>query len=86
MSEKTQTKVDVNHYLIGFLCANCGHKFEKQIRKGTAASGQAGPCPRCGVRDNVSGVGHHRVIRDNESPDPTGGRQILLEQPIPPFR
>jgi DNA-directed RNA polymerase subunit RPC12/RpoP len=70
---------DPNHYNMSFICANCGHKFEKQIRKGTPANGQAGICPNCGVRDNVSGVGQHRVIRDNESADPTGGRQVLLE-------
>ncbi len=81
MSETQKTKVTPGHYLIRFICANCGYKFEKQISKGTAASGQAGTCPNCGVADNVSGVGHHKVIRDNESADPTGGRQILLEQP-----
>jgi len=75
----SETKVDVNHYLLNFICANCGHKFEKQIRKGTPASGQAGICPNCGVRDNMSGVGQHKVIRDNESSDPTGGRQVILE-------
>ena len=74
-----ETKVDANHYLIEFRCANCGQTFEKQIRKGTPAHGQAGPCPNCGVRDNVAGVGGHSVIRANESTDPTGGRQILLE-------
>jgi len=75
----SETKVDVNHYLIEFLCANCGSKFEKQIRKGTPASGQGGICPTCGVNDNTSGVGGHRVLRANESQDPTGGRQVLLE-------
>ena len=70
---------DPNHYTMNFICANCGHKFERQIRKGTPANGQAGICPNCGVRDNVSGVGQHKVIRDNESADPTGGRQVLLE-------
>jgi len=76
----SETKVDVNHYLIEFLCANCGQRFEKQIRKGTPAAGQAGICPNCGVRDNTSGVGGHKVIRANESEDPTGGRQVLLER------
>ena len=86
MSETKEIVVDANHYLIGFICANCGYKFKKQIRKGTAAAGQGGPCPNCGVTDNKAGVGHHQVIRDNQSPDPTGGRQILLEQPPPPFK
>ena len=36
-------------------------------------------CPNCGVRDNVAGVGGHKVIKANESQDPTGGRQVLLE-------
>ncbi len=74
-----EAKVDVNHYLMNFLCANCGTKFDRQIRKGTPATGQAGICPKCGVRDNTAGVGGHKVIRDNESTDPTGGRQVLLE-------
>jgi len=76
----SETKVDLNHYAIEFLCANCGHRYEVQIRKGVPAVGQGGPCPKCGVRDNTSGVGGHKVIRDNESSDPTGGRQVLLEQ------
>ena len=75
----TETKVEPNHYLMEFLCSNCGTKFEVQIRKGTPAAGKAGICPNCGVRDNVAGVGQHKVIRANESQDPTGGRQILLE-------
>jgi DNA-directed RNA polymerase subunit RPC12/RpoP len=70
---------DSNHYLMKFRCANCGHQFEKEVRKGTPAHGQAGPCPNCGVRDNMSGVGHHQVIRDNQSDNPTGGRQVLME-------
>lgn len=80
----SETKVDGSHYLISFKCANCGNKFEKQVRKGTAAAGSAGICPNCGVRDNVAGVGQHTVIRANESEDPTGGRQVLMERP--PFR
>ena len=75
----SETKVDANHYLITFQCANCGERFEKQVRKGTPAHGQAGICPNCGVRDSTSGVGQHKVIRANESEDPTGGRQVLLE-------
>ena len=74
-----ETKVDDSQYLMNFLCANCGHDFEKKLRKGVAAAGQAGICPHCGVRDNVSGVGQHRPIRANENKDPTGGRQVLLE-------
>jgi len=74
-----ETKVDANHYLMNFQCANCGNQFDKQIRKGTPAHGQAGICPNCGVRDNMSGVGQHKIIRDNESADPTGGRQMLTE-------
>jgi len=74
-----ETKVDSNHYLMNFICANCGAKFERQIRKGTPTQGQAGICPTCGVRDNVAGVGQHKVIRDNESADPLGGRQVLME-------
>jgi len=69
-----------NHYTIEFLCANCGLKFAKDVRKGTPARGQAGNCPNCGVKDNTAGVGGHKVIRANESSDPTGGRQVLLEQ------
>ncbi len=76
----SETTVEPNHYLIEFLCANCGNKFEKQIRKGTPAMGQAGPCPQCGVKDNTAGVGGHKVIRANESTDPTGARQVLLER------
>jgi len=75
----TETKVDAAHYRMDFICANCGNKFERQLRKGTPAAGQAGICPHCGVRDNVSGVGQHKVIRANESEDPTGGRQMLRE-------
>ena len=75
----SETKVDANHYLMNFQCANCGNQFDRQIRKGTPAHGQAGPCPKCGVRDNVAGVGQHKIIRDNESTDPTGGRQVILE-------
>ena len=75
----SETKVDASHYLMNFLCANCGHKFERQVRKGTAANGAAGMCPNCGVRDNVAGVGQHTPIRANESDDPTGGRQVLME-------
>lgn len=71
---------EANHYTIEFLCANCGEKFEKEVRKGTPARGQAGPCPKCGVQDNTAGVGGHKVIRANESADPTGGRQVLLER------
>jgi len=73
------TKVDANHYLMEFICANCGHKFSKQIRKGTPAAGQAGICPNCGVRDNTSGVGGHKVIKANEDMIPHDGRQILME-------
>ena len=76
----SEEKLEPNHYEIEFLCANCGHRYKKQIRKGTPAVGQGGVCPRCGVRDNTAGVGGHRVIRANESSDPTGGRQILLER------
>jgi DNA-directed RNA polymerase subunit RPC12/RpoP len=71
--------VDQAYYMMNFECANCGHKFEKQLRKGTPAQGQAGICPNCGVRDNTSGVGGHRVIKANESENPTGGRQVLME-------
>jgi len=72
--------VDDNHYFMSFKCSNCGHVFEVQIRKGTPAHGQAGPCPNCGVRDNTSGVGHHSVIRDNQSDNPTNGRHMLMEK------
>ncbi len=68
-----------NHYFMKFKCSNCGYSFEKQIRKGTPARGQAGICPNCGVRDNTSGIGQHEVIRDNQSDNPTGGRQMLME-------
>lgn len=78
-------EIDANHYLMNFECANCGHKFERQIRKGTPAHGQAGICPNCGVRDNVAGVGGHRVIKANESENPTGGRQVLMEGGPRPF-
>jgi len=74
-----ETKVDSNHYLMNFQCANCGENFERQIRKGVPARGQAGACPKCGVRDNTAGVGGHKVILANENSDPTGGRQVLLE-------
>lgn len=71
---------DKNHYLMKFRCANCGYEFERQIRKGVPAPGQAGVCPNCGVRDNVAGVGQHKIIMANESPSPTGGREILMER------
>lgn len=74
--------IDANHYLIEYECANCGNRFQKQVRKGTAAHGQGGVCPNCGVREN-NGIGQHRVIKANESLDPTGGRQILNEVPTP---
>jgi len=77
--------IDANHYLMNFECSNCGHRFQKQVRKGTPAHGQAGPCPNCGVRENMPGVGQHKVIRDNQSDNPTGGREILMEGgPMPP--
>lgn len=73
---------DQNHYLIEYECINCGSKFSKQLRKGTAAHGNGGTCPNCGVGENK--IGQHRVIRANESTDPTGGRQILNEYQKPP--
>ena len=69
-----------SQYGMKFECANCGHLFEVAIRKGVPASGQAGICPNCGVRDNTSGVGGHRIIKANESENPTGGREILMER------
>ena len=73
------TEASAGNYVIEFCCANCGQKFETQIRKGVAATGAAGICPNCGVRDNTPGIGAHKVIRANESEDPTGGRQVLME-------
>jgi len=80
---KQATKVDASQYLMNFQCANCGSKYEVILRKGVPAQGQGGICPNCGVRDNTAGVGGHKVIKANESENPTGGREILMERSGP---
>jgi DNA-directed RNA polymerase subunit RPC12/RpoP len=49
------------YYEVEYRCANCGHIFKQQLRKGVEARGAAGECPNCGVKSGKPGVGHHEM-------------------------
>lgn len=66
-------------YSIFFKCPNCGNIFEKLIQKGVPASGRAGECPKCGVKDGQVGVGRFEVMRENEPSFSYNGPVILNE-------
>ena len=37
-----------DHYLVSIACENCGHHFEKAVKKGELAPVRHVTCPNCG--------------------------------------
>lgn len=64
------------HYEMEYKCANCGHVFKVQLRKGITARGAAGECPNCGIKTGRAGVGEHEMTWPSERLA-VGNKEIL---------
>jgi hypothetical protein len=73
-------------YTLSFKCVNCGHIYSRDLPKGTAAEGRAGPCPNCGCsEDTVVGstgqkLGRFKVIPKTEDLEKSKKVELLLEK------
>lgn len=63
------TEPNEHQYEIKFRCPNCGTIFSKILKKGDAAQGRGGYCPKCGVRDGTPHVGSFGIIKENPEYD-----------------
>lgn len=63
-------------YEMEYRCANCGHTFKVKLRKGSTARGNSGPCPNCGVKSGLPGIGEHQMVWP-EQKFQVGGKEIL---------
>ena len=68
MAEETRE----GFYKMTYRCANCGHSYDVEVRKGTAAKGAGGTCPNCGVASGKPNIGHHETVLPT-----VDGKQIL---------
>jgi len=66
--------VQEGFYKMQYRCANCGHLFDAQVRKGSPARGASGSCPNCGMATGKPGVGHHETVLPNMT---VGNKEIL---------
>ena len=73
-------------YTLSFKCKNCGHIYSRDLPKGTAAEGRAGPCPNCGCSEDTvvaaSGqkLGRFEVIPKTEDLEKAKKVELLLEK------
>lgn len=65
-------KAKEGFYKMTYRCANCGHEYTMEIRKGSPARGAGGQCPNCGMASGKPGVGHHETVLPT-----VDGKQIL---------